>query len=222
MNQLAQLAQSAVSPSAMEKACRSSTSAWAGNPLRRADALHRLQQHLTESQWLAPVEIVRRQGQGLTALLAHAGKHSPYYRELLGKLPGKRVDPLQQLRDIPVLHRQTLQGEYARVCADWPLRHGPVKELHTSGSTGQPVRVKRTGLCQMYWQALTLRDHLWHHRDFSGTLASIRVMAGQPANQPKRYAACMFRIEEYVEKSSCRWNVWAARRRRTGHKSFDL
>jgi phenylacetate-CoA ligase len=83
------------------------------------------------------------------------------------------------LRDIPILSRDLLQGEYTEICAtNWPRHHGRAGEIQTSGSTGQPVKVKRTGLCQMYWLALTLRDHLWHQRDFTATLAAIRVPGG--------------------------------------------
>jgi phenylacetate-CoA ligase len=37
-----------------------------------------------------------------------------------------------------------------------------------------PVTAYTTQITRMYWFALTLREHLWHKRDFSGKLASIR------------------------------------------------
>ena len=37
-----------------------------------------------------------------------------------------------------------------------------------------PVAFYQTGLTQHFWRALTVREHLWHRRDFSGKLAAIR------------------------------------------------
>ena len=44
----------------------------------------------------------------------------------------------------------------------------------TSGSTGRPVQTVGTALTQLFWAALTVRDHLWHERDFGRKLAVIR------------------------------------------------
>jgi phenylacetate-CoA ligase len=44
----------------------------------------------------------------------------------------------------------------------------------TSGSTGVAVRLIGTFDTACYWQALSMRDHFWHQRDFSKTLAAIR------------------------------------------------
>jgi len=38
-----------------------------------------------------------------------------------------------------------------------------------------PVRFLTTEMTAFYWQVFTLRDHLWHRRDFSGKLAAIRL-----------------------------------------------
>ena len=47
-------------------------------------------------------------------------------------------------------------------------------EIQTSGSTGEVVAVRRTGVNQLLWLALSMRDHLWHQRDFRETLCVIR------------------------------------------------
>ena len=47
-------------------------------------------------------------------------------------------------------------------------------EARTSGSTGAPVRVMKTQITALFWNALTLRDHLWHRRDLGRKLAVIR------------------------------------------------
>ena len=49
-------------------------------------------------------------------------------------------------------------------------------------ATGAPVRVLRTPLSQLFWNAITLREHLWHRRRMDGKLAGIRH--GKPARSP--------------------------------------
>lgn len=51
--------------------------------------------------------------------------------------------------------------------------HGGV----TSGSTGEPVHYTTNELTAFFWQAINLRDHIWHRRDFSRKLAAIRASA---------------------------------------------
>src|SRR5262249_37608548 len=59
-------------------------------------------------------------------------------------------------------------------CIETPANHGSVYKTQTSGSTGEPVVVKKTGLNQLNWLASNLQDHLWHGRDFSKRLCAIR------------------------------------------------
>lgn len=146
----------------------------------RTDALRLLQRRLTDSQWLPEEDICRIQARQIAALLIHAGEHQEYYKSIIGGVsPAALRDPLIRVRDLPVLRREVLQNNYAELCSCWPARHGAAREFHTSGSTGQPVRVRRTDRCQLIWLALTLRDHLWHQRNFAGTLASIRALPGR-------------------------------------------
>jgi len=72
-----------------------------------------------------------------------------------------------------------------------PREHGNVKMTFTSGSTGQPVRVLKTELTQLFWRAFTLRDSLWHQRDFRGTMAAIRHINDDSARPPlgRRFAS---------------------------------
>ena len=51
---------------------------------------------------------------------------------------------------------------------------GPSDETVTSGSTGEPVTVRKTHVTRLFWAACTIRDHLWHGRDFAGGLVVIR------------------------------------------------
>jgi phenylacetate-CoA ligase len=47
-----------------------------------------------------------------------------------------------------------------------------------------PVRVRKTELAQAFWQAITLREELWHGRDFSAKLAVIRRWSADDRARP--------------------------------------
>ena len=54
----------------------------------------------------------------------------------------------------------------------------------TSGSTGRPVMTIGTGVTQLYWNACTLRDHVWHRRADGAKLAAIRSLAAEVGLPP--------------------------------------
>ena len=85
-------------------------------------------------------------------------------------------------------------------CRAVPPGHGGTNIVQTSGATGEPVVVRRTAVTNLYWMALTVRDHDWHGRDESGRLAVIRPSVpvdgvfpdwGQPLNLLGR-TGCMY------------------------------
>lgn len=145
------------------------------------ECLVSLGQSLEHTQFLAPEVLRDRQREQLEILLAHAAQHSPYFANRL-KTAG--VEIKQLLRDegwlaFGPLTRRELQvhGEKMR-CTDVPARHQPFNLGITSGSTGEPVKVLRTGLNRLFWMAMTMREHGWNNRDFS--LRSTSVRAGIP------------------------------------------
>jgi phenylacetate-CoA ligase len=77
---------------------------------------------------------------------------------------------------LPVLSRHEVRtlGE-AMVNSHPPATHGAVTRTQTSGSTGMPVTVCQTAVSNVFWEALTLRDHLWQRRNLRGKLAVIRA-----------------------------------------------
>ena len=64
-----------------------------------------------------------------------------------------------------------------------PAEHGNVFEVETSGSSGTPVKIKATGLTQLFWNAFILRDHFWQKRDFNKTFAVFRLTKHMDTNQ---------------------------------------
>jgi phenylacetate-CoA ligase len=165
-----------------------STIAWPAVPGPRQAQLAALLFQLEESQWWTPAQHRDRQLVQAGALLEHAYRQLPFYRERLaqaGYLPGKALTPEVWAR-IPRLTRAELQeAGPALVSPQLPEGHGGTYEVSTSGSTGRPIKAVGTEVVQAIWSALTLREHLWHRRDFGGRLAAIRSLPGGVADYPK-------------------------------------
>jgi phenylacetate-CoA ligase len=153
-----------------------------GLPASLAALMHQLE----DTQWLTPDEITQRQHQQLVSVATHAATHSAHFKNRL-KASGIQVAQLateEGLRAIPEMDRRELQSAGDSLfCRRLPRHHMPVEITQTSGSSGETVTVKRTAINHLFWLALTLREHLWHQRDFLGKLAIIR--ARYPAGQPE-------------------------------------
>lgn len=160
---------------------------WPAIPSASAARCLAIQFQLAESQWLSPEEILVRQTRQLGLLLRHAYDTSPFYRRRLegvGLIPADIHGP-DEWRRIPLLTREDWQEAGADLYSTSPPKeHGHCGRLYTSGSTGKPVMVVTTGLTQFFWNAFTLRDHLWHKRDFSGKLGAIRFVSGNACDPP--------------------------------------
>lgn len=134
---------------------------------------------MEQSEWMPAAVIRQQQFRQLNLLLQHAFRHSSYHRQHLGE---SGYDDSQTLDEdhwsaIPVLTRHALQQYPEQIrCTSYPESHGKLAELSSSGSTGRPVMVYRTTLTKAFYDAHTLRDHLWHKRDFLGRVATIRYV----------------------------------------------
>ncbi len=110
----------------------------------------------------------------------------PFYRERLGDAVADGELTPEAWQRIPVLTHREVQGKFEVLQSEaTPEAHGKHHELYTSGSTATPIKVVKTDLTQLFWQALTVRDHLWHRRDSSRKLAVIRLTHGDRAAYPK-------------------------------------
>lgn len=162
------------------QAMRSGIAGIAWPPLASAGTapLLALLYQLEETQWLTSEEITAQQHRQLVELARHAQRFSPHFHSKLqaaGLQPDDLATP-EGLRKLPVLSRRDLQSAGKDLfCRQLPKAHTPVGETRSSGSVGEPVVVQRTAVNQLFWQATTLREHLWQQRDFRGTLAVIRA-----------------------------------------------
>lgn len=150
-------------------------------------------EELAETERLAPAELASRQREMLLELARHAAAESPHFAERL-KSAGLRPEDLAQpgglARLAPLTRRELRAAGDSLACRTWPAPHGEAKVTTTSGSTGEPISLKRTFLCDLHWMAFTLREHLWHGRDFAGRLAVLRANIGGAVNGPNWGAPC--------------------------------
>ena len=150
--------------------------AWPALPSLEGAATLALLHQLEQTQWLPPERLVALQMRQLEQLLRHVHAEVPFYRRHWGSAfdPSAAATP-ERLAALPLLTRRDLLENYGELKSrSVPPEHGDSVELRTSGSTGSPVRVLKTQLSQLFWNALTLRDHRWHGRDLRGKLVVVR------------------------------------------------
>ncbi|NJD35492.1 MAG: phenylacetate--CoA ligase family protein [Betaproteobacteria bacterium] len=155
--------------------------AWPAVPGQQGLLLAALLTQLEQSQWWPAAAIEKAQLRQLRQLVEHAQRHSRFHAE---RLAGFRPDQARGLQDclaaIPLMRRADLQSCRADIdCAWLPPEHGEVSLAQSTGSTGEPVAVRRSGLNGLIWMAMTLREHLWQRRDFSQSLAVVRAQLAE-------------------------------------------
>ncbi|MEQ8660712.1 MAG: phenylacetate--CoA ligase family protein, partial [Gammaproteobacteria bacterium] len=133
-------------------------------------------QLLEQTEWLAPAAIAAHQRDQLAVLLAHARRTTPHYESVLAGLDLAGVLTADAFEALPLLSRATLREAYdALRSRRVPPAHGALVRYTTTGSTGVPLAVLGSGLTDLWYRALGLREHLWHGRDFAATLAVIKT-----------------------------------------------
>lgn len=125
---------------------------------------------LRATEALTEHEIQAGQLRQLCALAEHARTHTSWGRQHLPE-----VLSWEAFQGLPVLDRQYVQAHEDELRAEYvPAEHGHTYPAMTSGSTGTPVQVWKSVLAGAVWTAVNIRDHQWHQRDLSLTLAAIR------------------------------------------------
>ena len=160
------------------KISNSSSHLWPVVRLGLAAEIATLTAELGQSEWLAPQALEARQMQQFNNLLAFAVKHSPYYAMRFATAGASLGDfhSTESLQALPLLSRQDLQAAGENFfCSRVPSDQGKVAETQTSGATGEPVVVRKTGISQLFWHAHTLRNHAWHEIPYDVRYTSIRA-----------------------------------------------
>ncbi len=159
---------------------------WPGIPDPLTARVLAVQYQLRESQWWTPEQLLEHQLRQAGALIAHARKTVPFYREFLSSLAGRPFG-YEEFRRIPILTRERLQEAGASIVTEaLPAGHGPARGMETSGSTGRPVRAQETVVTRTMLKAINQRFARWHRLDHTGKLVSIRSHAAQPGPEPAR------------------------------------
>lgn len=164
---------------------------WPVMPGSMAAVMLAMLYQLEESQWLTPGEIWQNQLRQLQLLWGHAFATVPYYQETLQAAGlDREVKFFKEIwQQVPVLSRKMLQQHEQKLLSrKIPREHGQTNLIQSSGSTGRPVRVTRTELTNLLWKIFTIREHLWHKRDFSGKMAAIRYAQKGKSEYPGVHA----------------------------------
>ncbi len=119
----------------------------------------------------------RRQFEQLAILLAHAVAQVPLQRRRLCGIGNRawNANIEQSWAELPILKRSEVQaaGE-AAFAGKLPPGHGHIGASTTSGSTGMPLRLRKSELFQFMLEAQALRLQSWHGVNFAATLAGIQ------------------------------------------------
>ena len=141
---------------------------------------------LKRTERMAADELVTYQRKPLAKLLQHARDTVPIYKDRLSVLfrPDGSID-WEKWADIPFASRADVQARNADfISTDIPAGHGEVTTAVSSGSTGQPIEVKKTELANVAYYAVRARYHDWHGIDRDLKYASIRHAGAADARYP--------------------------------------
>ena len=136
-----------------------------------AQAVQGWANYLDRTQWYKLKDLEKIQEQGLKRLVLHHAVQSPWFKRWIAEqgLQPRDIFTLEGLKKLKTFTKRDIQnaGEdfFARSVPDV---HKPVRDISTSGSTGQPVTTKKTQMDQVIWNAMTVRDHSWWGRSAEG------------------------------------------------------
>lgn len=186
---------------------------WPAIPSPPAAALLSVLHQLEQTQHCSEAEIDAMRRPQLVGLIEHACRNSRFWKErfdaagisqlIAGGQPIDSTSWSEHWLRLPVITRaevQELGGEL--VMGALPKGHGNIFEVVTSGTSGRPVRISRSTMDHLYWQAFQLRGHLWRERDFSGTFLSILRDEQRP---PSFAGVHMRRMDDWGAPVSTVW-----------------
>jgi phenylacetate-CoA ligase len=151
------------------------------------DRLIPLLREYAGAERLPVAELASRQRMRLRALARHCAAHSTHFAARL-RAAGLTPEALAERGGLsalpPLTRRQLVEAGESLFCTAVPPGHGPITETSTSGSTGEPVTIRRPKNCHVHWLAACLREHLWHGRRFDGRLAVLRANIAAATSTP--------------------------------------
>ncbi len=161
---------------------------WPPIPANKNNPLSDLLSYLGNTEHFAPSDLQTHQLSQINELIKYAYQHAPYYKTIYKQsaIDLKKPLSLKNFQTLPIMDRNmTKKAGRDVISVNLPDDHGSTLKGFTTGSTGTPLEYHGTSLTQFFWNALTLREHLWHQRDFSLKLAVIRE--GLKKSRPKSW-----------------------------------
>lgn len=146
--------------------------------LRPQFARLRLFDQLVEQEFLPPEQQEARQSRMLQAMVRYAAQRIAYYRDVFDtrKLAARDIRTAADLPLLPQLSRADVQDRTKDLMAgELPKSQQWALWTRTSGTTGQPVRVRQTLYSQQMFHYLKQRELRWFRFDPSDTLAGVRA-----------------------------------------------
>lgn len=116
-----------------------------------------------QSQWLSRDELIHQRNEKLRALVLHAYKHVPFYRERFSQIglhPGD-INSTEDLRYIPILQRQDVKRGFPDDLLTAGSEPKGLLLLRSSGSTGSPVQVYSDKVADSWDWACKFRGWTW-------------------------------------------------------------
>jgi len=146
-------------------------------PSSAAAPLLQVCEALHKTQYESPEIIRLRQLAQARQILHFARKHTAYYGATLADVEiDTACGSLDAWRSLPLLARADIQTAGKSILPErLPIGHEVVGKIQTSGSTGQPVKARKTNVSGLFYRAIAIREQLWHQRDITGKLAAIRA-----------------------------------------------
>jgi len=117
---------------------------------------------LMESQWWPRARLADFRSAKLKRLVEHCYEHVPHYRDVMRErdLRPADVTRVEDLPKLPPLSKSVLRGDPQRLCADNVPRESAA-ESRTSGTTGEPVAIRRCIQGQAWGMACYARGLSW-------------------------------------------------------------
>jgi phenylacetate-CoA ligase len=125
---------------------------------------------LAELQWRSPEELETRALSRLRALLEHAARHVPHYRELLARagLDWRDIASIADLARVPISVKVELRAGFPALTTAENIPESRRQRMMTSGSTGLPFEfywdrstLPLLGATERFWLAWS-RIAVWH------------------------------------------------------------
>lgn len=151
------------------------------------ESLRKFVDVLRYTEWLSADRITEYQRKPLEKLIRHAYQTVPFYKDRLAVLFRRdgSID-WERWTEVPFLTRTEIQDRKDDLLSGAiPKSHGELDIATSSGSTGQPIMIKKTALTHIAYYAVRARYHDWHKIDRNLKYASIRHAGAGDARYPE-------------------------------------